>query len=233
MSVASIYKQIINDVIENVKEDFQREGVSEAVLFELKRLWETKLLQSGVTSSTYIPNEEDNSNQDYIDPILRQSLQTLSNNAKQNEYNQDIPQTIDNNFGKPQEYITMVNQQEEAEEIVEWSGEKRKRNEQVNEVEEVQNKKIKIQEIVEDEEDEEDDFVQVDGMISIDNIPQLDGGINEGGDIDGDDLDSNDDENELNSDDDEQIPQTNDIILAQFEKFKMWNMFIWWKRLYF
>ena len=137
-----------------------------------------------------------------------------------------IPQTIDTNFGKPQEYITMVNQQSEndtshinLDENI-FGGDKRKRGtEQEDDIEEklIESKKIKIQEVVEveDEEDEEDEFIQVDGMITED-IEQLDGGKNE------DELDSNDDENdnedELNSEDDEQIPQTNDIILAQFEK---------------
>jgi hypothetical protein len=82
MSVAQVYKQIINDVIENVKEDFRREGVSETVIFELKKLWETKLLQSGATSSTFISTQEDDSvSQSYVDPILKNSLQSYASNV--------------------------------------------------------------------------------------------------------------------------------------------------------
>jgi len=42
--VAQIYKMVIEDVIENIKEDFKREGVDESVLLELKALWEQKLI---------------------------------------------------------------------------------------------------------------------------------------------------------------------------------------------
>lgn len=37
-SVAETYKAVIQDVIEGVKEDFQREGVDESVLEELKKV---------------------------------------------------------------------------------------------------------------------------------------------------------------------------------------------------
>jgi hypothetical protein len=80
MSVASVYKQIINDVMENVKEDFRREGVSETVIFELKKLWETKLLQSGATSSTFISTQEDDP-QSFVDPILKNSIQSYATNV--------------------------------------------------------------------------------------------------------------------------------------------------------
>ncbi|XP_041354227.1 transcription initiation factor IIA subunit 1-like [Gigantopelta aegis] len=42
-SVGPLYKTVVEDVINNVKEAFLDEGVDEQVLVELKQLWETKL----------------------------------------------------------------------------------------------------------------------------------------------------------------------------------------------
>ncbi|ESO08608.1 hypothetical protein HELRODRAFT_185403 [Helobdella robusta] len=42
-SVADVYKGVVNDVIDGVREAFQEEGLDEQVLQELKQLWENKL----------------------------------------------------------------------------------------------------------------------------------------------------------------------------------------------
>jgi transcription initiation factor TFIIA large subunit len=47
MSVASVYRYVIDDVIKNMKNEFINEGVSEQVLMELQAAWETRLLQAG------------------------------------------------------------------------------------------------------------------------------------------------------------------------------------------
>ncbi|KAK9831861.1 hypothetical protein WJX81_002798 [Elliptochloris bilobata] len=46
-SVSSVYRSVIDDVVSHIKPDFVGEGVDEAVLDELRVLWETKLTQSG------------------------------------------------------------------------------------------------------------------------------------------------------------------------------------------
>ncbi|GAA5865245.1 hypothetical protein JCM1840_003962 [Sporobolomyces johnsonii] len=46
--VPAVYRTIIDDVIENVRPEFDQIGVEEAVLQELLRLWELKLAQSRV-----------------------------------------------------------------------------------------------------------------------------------------------------------------------------------------
>nr|DBA27157.1 TPA: hypothetical protein GDO54_011329 [Pyxicephalus adspersus] len=51
--VPKLYKSIIEDVIEGVSELFVEEGVDEQVLKELKRLWETKLMQSKATEGFF------------------------------------------------------------------------------------------------------------------------------------------------------------------------------------
>ncbi|OLY78398.1 Transcription initiation factor IIA large subunit [Smittium mucronatum] len=48
--VASIYQQVIDDVVRSVQRDFDDSGVDISVLQELQRLWETKIIQSRVTS---------------------------------------------------------------------------------------------------------------------------------------------------------------------------------------
>lgn len=46
--VPAIYRTIINDVIENVRPDFDEVGIEEAVLLELLRSWEDKVAISRV-----------------------------------------------------------------------------------------------------------------------------------------------------------------------------------------
>ncbi|CAI7800781.1 unnamed protein product [Closterium sp. NIES-54] len=46
-AVTHIYLHVIQDVIKNVRPDFQSDGVDESVLQELQQLWEAKVMQSG------------------------------------------------------------------------------------------------------------------------------------------------------------------------------------------
>uniref|UniRef100_A0A8B9TWI7 General transcription factor IIA subunit 1 like n=1 Tax=Anas platyrhynchos TaxID=8839 RepID=A0A8B9TWI7_ANAPL len=48
-----LYKSIIEDVIEGVRELFTEEGVDEQVLKDLKQLWETKVMQSKATEGFF------------------------------------------------------------------------------------------------------------------------------------------------------------------------------------
>ncbi|NXJ70137.1 TF2AY factor, partial [Rostratula benghalensis] len=48
-----LYKSIIEDVIEGVRELFAEEGVEEQVLKDLKQLWETKVMQSKATEGFF------------------------------------------------------------------------------------------------------------------------------------------------------------------------------------
>uniref|UniRef100_H3CWE9 General transcription factor IIA, 1 n=1 Tax=Tetraodon nigroviridis TaxID=99883 RepID=H3CWE9_TETNG len=51
--VPKVYKSVIDDVINEVRELFLDEGVDEQVLLELKTLWENKLLQSKAVEGFY------------------------------------------------------------------------------------------------------------------------------------------------------------------------------------
>ncbi|NXX83436.1 TF2AY factor, partial [Urocolius indicus] len=48
-----LYKSIIEDVIEGVRELFAEEGIEDYVLKDLKQLWETKVMQSKATESFF------------------------------------------------------------------------------------------------------------------------------------------------------------------------------------
>ncbi|NWY04890.1 TF2AY factor, partial [Nothoprocta ornata] len=48
-----LYKSVIEDVIEGVRELFAEEGVEEQVLKDLKQLWETKVMQSKATEGFF------------------------------------------------------------------------------------------------------------------------------------------------------------------------------------
>ncbi|XP_033115866.1 transcription initiation factor IIA subunit 1-like [Anneissia japonica] len=49
--VSKFYNEIIENVISNVKEEFENEGVDEQILDELKQIWKTKLIQSRALES--------------------------------------------------------------------------------------------------------------------------------------------------------------------------------------
>ncbi|KAM9195722.1 TFIIA-alpha and beta-like factor [Mergus octosetaceus] len=51
--VLKLYKSVIEDVIEGVRELFTEEGVDEQVLKDLKQLWETKVMQSKATEGFF------------------------------------------------------------------------------------------------------------------------------------------------------------------------------------
>jgi len=62
----------VEDVIKNIREDFINEGVDEQVLDELKQLWESKLIQTGMYDLPHMPTHnystyDINNNYNYLD----------------------------------------------------------------------------------------------------------------------------------------------------------------------
>ncbi|XP_028411825.1 transcription initiation factor IIA subunit 1-like [Dendronephthya gigantea] len=49
-NVSKVYKNVIEEVIKNVREAFLNDGVDEQVLQELKQIWESKVTQSGAVA---------------------------------------------------------------------------------------------------------------------------------------------------------------------------------------
>jgi len=55
MSVAQIYRHIMDDVIRNLKPEVAAEGGDESVLGELQQIWESKILQTGSLGHQQMP----------------------------------------------------------------------------------------------------------------------------------------------------------------------------------
>jgi len=55
MSVALIYRHIMDDVIRNIKPEVAAEGLDESILNELQQLWESKIVQTGSLGTHQMP----------------------------------------------------------------------------------------------------------------------------------------------------------------------------------
>ncbi|PVU90745.1 hypothetical protein BB561_004734 [Smittium simulii] len=88
--VASIYQQVINDVIHNIQRDFEDSGVDVSVLNELQQLWETKIIQSRVTN---FPPEDDKNQLEQEEDMENSSKRGTNKQkakARSKSYNQNL-----------------------------------------------------------------------------------------------------------------------------------------------
>ncbi|XP_034966378.1 TFIIA-alpha and beta-like factor [Zootoca vivipara] len=79
--VPKFYKSVIDDVIEVVQDVFAEEGVDEQVLKELKRRWETKVMQSKATESFFRHSHLPPQFTLHLPPNFHQALQTTTASA--------------------------------------------------------------------------------------------------------------------------------------------------------
>nr|XP_028580860.1 TFIIA-alpha and beta-like factor [Podarcis muralis] len=79
--VPKFYKSVIDDVIEVVQDVFAEEGVDEQVLKELKRRWETKVMQSKATESFFRHSHLPPQFTLHLPPNFHQALQTTTGAA--------------------------------------------------------------------------------------------------------------------------------------------------------
>ncbi|XP_013401088.2 transcription initiation factor IIA subunit 1-like [Lingula anatina] len=86
--VPKLYRSVVDDVINNVREAFLDEGVDEQVLQELKQLWESKLYQSKAVEG--MPAEHDQYLQQFA--ALAQPQQPKQQQAQQRIHVQQVPQ---------------------------------------------------------------------------------------------------------------------------------------------
>ncbi|KAH7438845.1 hypothetical protein KP509_04G033300 [Ceratopteris richardii] len=86
-SLANFYGGVVQDVIQNLRPEFEAEGVDESVLDELQTLWETKLKNANVLPS------------DYRRPILSPKFNLNVNPAYEGE---GWTPTVDNVFAEMQ-----------------------------------------------------------------------------------------------------------------------------------
>lgn len=78
-SVPKLYKSVIEDVINNVREAFLDEGVDEQILIELKQTWEKKLSESKALE----PREQDVSQMSAQQSSFRQQQHNASQHSSQ------------------------------------------------------------------------------------------------------------------------------------------------------
>ncbi|XP_012859368.2 TFIIA-alpha and beta-like factor, partial [Echinops telfairi] len=74
--VPKLYRSVIEDVIERVRNLFAEEGIEEQVLKDLKQLWETKVLQSKATEDFFRSNVQSSLFTLQLPHGLHQTLQT-------------------------------------------------------------------------------------------------------------------------------------------------------------
>ncbi|KAJ1156961.1 hypothetical protein NDU88_009677, partial [Pleurodeles waltl] len=74
--VPKLYRSIIEDVIENVREIFAEEGMDEQVLKDLRQLWESKVIQSKATEGFFRDNHSSTQFVLQLPQNLHQTLQT-------------------------------------------------------------------------------------------------------------------------------------------------------------
>jgi len=91
MSVTSVYRHIIDDVIKNIKEEFVKEGIAEHILITLQAEWEQKINQTTTMSS------EDYSNSAYAPKRTMAPTFGTGQSFDQYQYNET---------STPQEYHT-------------------------------------------------------------------------------------------------------------------------------
>jgi transcription initiation factor TFIIA large subunit len=65
MSVASLYRFVVDDVVKNIRAEFSSEGIEEHALHELQQLWETKIMQSGAVTSLGVSEATEYSSHPY------------------------------------------------------------------------------------------------------------------------------------------------------------------------
>jgi len=93
LTLATVYSGVIKDVIENVKKDFDENGVDLGVLRELERLWEQKIRSAkvapweanGLSGEDHNQNNQNNINGGSSNPAhyMQQSMQSMQQPMQQ------------------------------------------------------------------------------------------------------------------------------------------------------
>ncbi|KAL1925692.1 uncharacterized protein VTP21DRAFT_575 [Calcarisporiella thermophila] len=109
--VSTVYRFVIDDVISNVRNDFEDMGIDEAVLMELQRSWEQKVAESQVAGlgehdEEYDYNEEYESQQLHSQqPSGETAVQAAANLATLASASVAIQNTESNGVGRPQPFL--------------------------------------------------------------------------------------------------------------------------------
>ncbi|KAG9302913.1 hypothetical protein G9A89_022330 [Geosiphon pyriformis] len=85
--VSNVYRGVIDDVIQNVKKDFEEMGVDESILSELKRSWEHKVVSTNAATWDL----GDNFYQERYSHDSTDLNSTFNGTNKSTKYNQGVP----------------------------------------------------------------------------------------------------------------------------------------------
>ncbi|CAG8460584.1 1251_t:CDS:10 [Paraglomus occultum] len=113
-NVASVYRAVIDDVIQNVSKDFEDMGVDQSVLSELKRSWEQKVASSRVANwqageAFYAEAIADDALRKYQQVQDHETTTAAANLATLATGTSMIGADSGNGLGKPQQYIVQKN----------------------------------------------------------------------------------------------------------------------------
>ena len=64
---SKLYESVIEDVINDSRQDFENNGIDESTLQELRRIWCEKLTQSGVAKFSWDEEEEEEEPVEQVD----------------------------------------------------------------------------------------------------------------------------------------------------------------------
>ncbi|CAG8533983.1 2715_t:CDS:10 [Paraglomus brasilianum] len=113
-NVASVYRAVIDDVIQNVSKDFEDMGVDQSVLLELKRSWEQKVASSRVANwqageAFYAEAIADDALRKYQQVQDHETTTAAANLATLATGTSIIGADSGNGLGKPQQFIVQKN----------------------------------------------------------------------------------------------------------------------------
>uniref|UniRef100_A0A8D8TZ59 Transcription initiation factor IIA subunit 1 n=1 Tax=Cacopsylla melanoneura TaxID=428564 RepID=A0A8D8TZ59_9HEMI len=108
-----LYQAVIADVISNVKEAFQDEGVDDQVLQELKQIWETKLIASKALESVEAETETHKLPDQKTVQVYQQPRQQQQHPVQQIQQ-QPPPQQVQQMHQQQQQQLQQQHQQQVA-----------------------------------------------------------------------------------------------------------------------
>uniref|UniRef100_A0A8D8VFF6 Transcription initiation factor IIA subunit 1 n=1 Tax=Cacopsylla melanoneura TaxID=428564 RepID=A0A8D8VFF6_9HEMI len=109
-----LYQAVIADVISNVKEAFQDEGVDDQVLQELKQIWETKLIASKALESVEAETETHKLPDQKTVQVYQQPRQQQHPVQQIQQQQQPPPQQVQQMHQQQQQQLQQQHQQQVA-----------------------------------------------------------------------------------------------------------------------
>ncbi|XP_010219558.1 PREDICTED: transcription initiation factor IIA subunit 1-like, partial [Tinamus guttatus] len=112
-AMPKLYRSVIEDVINDVREVFLDEGVDEQVLMELKTLWENKLMQSKAVDGFH--SEEQ---QLLLQVQQQQQQQQQQQHHHHHHHTQPQPQQTVQQQSQPQQVLIPASQQAPQQQVI-------------------------------------------------------------------------------------------------------------------